>query len=276
MELAVAGAALVLGLVIYRRSSATRIITAEQVAKRWFSGLDGKVVAITGCNSGLGKETARAILVHANPKSIVLLCRSGANAEATKRELAVLVAAKSTQIIAEACDLASLDAVDKSVPRLLAKLKGSCVDVCICNAGVATVPDYTKTVDGHELQFGVNFLGHFKLASLLMQARNAKSGGKTEDKLRFVMVSSGAYVGLKELDLDDLNCEKSPYHLFTAYSRSKLCNILHARALNTRPGVEAFAVDPGMTPALQLPQLISKLVATSSIHTRNFSFFFVS
>lgn len=230
---AATAAALAIGLVLCHRIRPSSP-TADQVAQKWSSGLDGKVVAITGCNSGLGKETTRAILAHTRPRCVVLLCRSATNAEATKKELAHLAVGAETEIIAEECDLASLDAIAKSVARLVATKVT--IDITICNAGVATVPDFKKTKDGHELQFGVNFLGHFLLAKLLMRAR--KKG------MRFVLVSSGAYVGTKELDVDDLSCEKTPYHLFTAYSRSKLCNILHAQALRAR-GVEAYVVDPG-------------------------------
>jgi NAD(P)-dependent dehydrogenase (short-subunit alcohol dehydrogenase family) len=120
------------------------------------------------------------------------------------------------------------------------------VRICqINNAGVMACPhSYTK--DGHEMQFGTNHLGHFKLVNLLADdlRRSAPS--------RIVNVSSVAhsfpYSG--GFQWGDMKCERF-YNKWMSYGCSKLANILHARELNRRfkeEGVDvtAYAIHPGV------------------------------
>merc|ERR1712216_398961 len=116
------------------------------------------------------------------------------------------------------CDLSSLDSVRHAVKEFIAT--GLHLDVLVCNAGVATLPQKVYTKDGYEMQFGVNFLGHWLLISSLLHL-----------KPRVVNVASGAYRACKTLELDDLNFQRRPYHLFIAYAQSKLANVLCTLAL---------------------------------------------
>jgi NAD(P)-dependent dehydrogenase (short-subunit alcohol dehydrogenase family) len=108
---------------------------------------------------------------------------------------------------------------------------------------------FAKTVDGFELQFATNHLGHFALAGLLLDhvVRTPKA--------RVVTVSSWGH-SLGVIDFDNLNAEKG-YDPGGAYAQSKLANVLFAYELQRRfesAGVDAIAaaVHPGWT-ATNLP-----------------------
>jgi NAD(P)-dependent dehydrogenase (short-subunit alcohol dehydrogenase family) len=130
-------------------------------------------------------------------------------------------------------DLASLESV-----RAFAAATTEPFDVLVNNAGVMAMP-FSRTVDGFELQFGVNHLGHFALTNLLLP--------KIGD--RVVTVSSGAH-RRGRIDLTDLNWERRRFRRWDAYSQSKLANLLFTLALDRRltaagSPVRALAAHPG-------------------------------
>src|SRR5262249_46039278 len=133
-------------------------------------------------------------------------------------------------------DLANLNSVRASADGLLAK--GEPFDVIIANAGVMATP-FTNTVDGFEMQFGTNHLGHFVLVNKIapLFRRNG----------RLINVSSAGH-RYSNVDLEDPNFERTPYEPLVAYGRSKTANILFAVAFDKRHrerGVRAAAVHPG-------------------------------
>ena len=135
-------------------------------------------------------------------------------------------------------DLASLASVRACAAALVAR--GEPLDVIIANAGIMACP-FMKTVDGFEMQFGTNHLGHFVLvngvASLL------RTGG------RVVMLSSRGH-RVSDVDLEDPNFERTPYEEIAAYGRSKTANILFAVEFDRRyrdRGIRATALHPGGT-----------------------------
>jgi NAD(P)-dependent dehydrogenase (short-subunit alcohol dehydrogenase family) len=224
---------------------------AQSTTDEVLEGLDlaGKRVLITGVSAGLGVETARALLAH------------GANVVGAARDLtkarAALEAARSQAkgggaVELVELDLASLASVRAAALTLIAK--GEKLDVIIANAGVMACPQ-GKTVDGFETQFGTNHLGHFvfinRVAPLL------RSGG------RVVVVSSAGH-RFSDVDLDDVNFERTAYQPFTAYGRSKTANVLFAvgldRRLKTR-GVRATALHPGVIQTELARHLTPDLVA---------------
>jgi retinol dehydrogenase-14 len=115
------------------------------------------------------------------------------------------------------------------------------VDVLINNAGVYQCP-YTKTVEGFEMQFGVNHLGHFLLTHLLLDRLKAAEAG------RVVVVSSKLYK-YGHINFDDPNSERG-YDKAFCYSQSKLANLLFcmelSRRLGVASGVTVNAVSPGI------------------------------
>jgi len=126
-----------------------------------------------------------------------------------------------------------------SVRAFAAAWTGS-LDILINNAGIMMVPE-GRTVDGFELHFGTNHLGHFALTNLLLP--------HVTD--RVVTVSSHLHAAGR-LDLQDLRWESRRYRPGQAYSDSKLANILFTLELERRlatagSSVRALAVHPGMT-----------------------------
>ena len=95
----------------------------------------------------------------------------------------------------------------------------------INNAGVA-MPPASKTPEGYELQFGVNFLGHFALTGLLYPLLLATPNS------RIVTASSNGYQGAI-IDFDNLRSEKD-YNAIREYRQSKLANLIFSIELNRR------------------------------------------
>jgi protochlorophyllide reductase len=201
------------------------------------------VALVTGANSGLGLETARALA--AKGATVVMACRSPRKAEEARAQLLAGLAHHQQDGSQGALDVLSLDLADLASVRVaaatLAERYGR-LDLLINNAGVMG-PPRTLTRDGFELQFGTNHLGHFALTQLLLPLLYAQEGA------RVVYVTSGAqYFG--RIAFDDLNGERS-YDRWRAYGQSKLANVMTALELQERlraegSGVLALAAHPGL------------------------------
>ncbi len=186
--------------------------------------LVGRSVVVTGANSGIGRAAARALAgAHAR---VVLAVR-----DLEKGQAAAATMPGETEV--RQLDLASL----ASVRAFAAGWEGD-IDLLINNAGVMTPPP-TRTVDGFELQFGTNHLGHFALTNLLL----------THVVSRVVTVSSAGH-RLGSIDFDDLSWERKRYSAWRAYGQSKLANLLFTAELQRRLSaagspVLATAAHPG-------------------------------
>jgi len=195
----------------------------------------GRLALITGANSGLGLESARALV--ARGATVLLGCRSLAKAEAARREL---LASGGGDLEGIELDLANLESV-QAAAGLLRERYGR-LDLLLANAGVMA-PPRRLTRQGFELQFGVNHLGHYLLTRLLLPLLQAQPGA------RVVQVTSGAqYFG--RLHFDDLNAERG-YDRWAAYGQSKLANVAFALDLQRRltaagSGVWSLAAHPGL------------------------------
>jgi NAD(P)-dependent dehydrogenase (short-subunit alcohol dehydrogenase family) len=181
-------------------------------------------VIVTGGNSGVGRAAAAA-LAGAGAR-VVLAVRS-----VERGERAAAAMRGTTEV--RPLDLASL----ASVRRFAEDWDGE-IHLLINNAGVM-VPPLTRTVDGFELQFGTNHLGHFALTNLLL---GHVSG-------RIVSLSSVAHRNGR-IDFDDLNWVTRRYRRWPAYGQSKLANLLFASELQRRLAaagseVIATAAHPG-------------------------------
>ena len=198
---------------------------------------NGRVAIVTGANSGIGFETAKA-LADAGA-GVVLACRNLAKAEeAAARIRAEVPHAEQAIIRLDLADLATVRAFADTFRGRYERL-----DLLINNAGVM-VPPYGKTADGFELQFGANHLGHFALTGLLLDLLSATPGA------RVVNVSSIAHRS-GQIQFDDLQWEQG-YRAQAAYGQSKLANLLFTLALNRRlqaagADVVAAAAHPGWT-----------------------------
>ena len=197
----------------------------------------GRIALITGANSGLGLESARALA--AQGATVVLACRSRRKGEAARNELIGSVRSGGGLEVLE-LDLADLQSIRRA-SQWLAEQYGR-LDLLLNNAGVMA-PPRTLTRDGFELQFGTNHLGHFALTLLLLPLMRGRS------EARVVTVTSGAqYFG--RIAFDDLAAEQR-YDRWAAYSQSKLANVMLALELQERlaadgSGVVSLAAHPGL------------------------------
>lgn len=196
----------------------------------------GRTVIVTGANSGLGYfttlELARA------GASVTMAVRSEAKGEAARNQILALV--PNAKISVAELDVASLSSVKQFAMDWQKKNKDG-LDVLINNAGVMAIPRRT-TVDGFEMQFGTNHLGHFALTGLLLPALIKRAGS------RVVNVSSTAHRAGK-MDWNDLMGEKN-YNAWRRYGQSKLANLLFTSELNSRLtsaglDVKSMAAHPG-------------------------------
>lgn len=209
---------------------------ATSTADEVLSGADltGKRFLVTGASSGIGLETARALA--ARGASVVGAVRNPAQAGAATASVRDAVAQGGGSLEWIELDLASLHSVRACADRLLAD--GRRFDAIIANAGIMA-PPFGRTVDGFELQFGTNHLGHFALVNRIEPL--------LIDHGRLVVLSSQAH-RVADVDLDDPNFERQAYDPFVAYGRSKTANALFAAEFDRRHrgrGVRAASVMPG-------------------------------
>ena len=182
--------------------------TAEQIPD-----LTGKVIIVTGANSGIGLESAREFA--RKGADVVLACRSIGKAEAALSDIRQETADARATVMK--LDLASLDSIRQFATEF--KAGYSRLDVLLNNAGIMWIP-YGRTVDGFERQFGTNHFGHFALTGLLLELIMATPNA------RVVNVSS---IGHRDgvMDFDNLLFEDGKdYSPHGAYSRSKLANLM--------------------------------------------------
>jgi NAD(P)-dependent dehydrogenase (short-subunit alcohol dehydrogenase family) len=199
--------------------------------------LTGKIVIVTGANSGIGYETARALAC--KNATVILACRNREKGEVAIRRIdQEYPEAKTTLMRLDLSDLAWVRCfADEFVSHY------NRLDILINNAGIMAIP-FGKTANGFEIQFGTNHLGHFALTGLLLKLITCTP------KARVVTVSSSMHL-LGKMDFANLNGEKR-YHRQGAYAQSKLANLLFTYELQRRfehAGVDTLAVaaHPGWT-----------------------------
>lgn len=189
--------------------------------------LQGKTVLITGGNTGIGKATAMEMVRRG--ARVIIACRSLSRGENAAKEIRSKY--HFADIVVRELDLASLESVRKFASEILQEEKR--LDILVNNAGVYS-PAIKKTVDGLEMQFGVNHLGHFLLTNLLLDLIKASAPS------RIVVVSSSLGKKVKALDFDAFRKEPSPEPMKsgrrfpTGYSKSKLANYLFTHELSKR------------------------------------------
>ena len=207
----------------------------------------GRLALITGANSGLGLETARALA--ARGATVLMACRSLERAEAARGGLEQELEAEIAQsadgspagaLLPLALDLADLTSVAAAAAQV-AERWGR-LDLLINNAGVMA-PPRRLSAQGFELQLAVNHLGHVALTQQLLPLLEGRVGA------RVVHVSSGAaYFG--RIAWDDLQGERR-YDAWAAYGQSKLANAMTALELQQRLSaagstVQSLLAHPGL------------------------------
>jgi NAD(P)-dependent dehydrogenase (short-subunit alcohol dehydrogenase family) len=202
--------------------------------------LTGKVIIVTGGNSGLGYESVKAFAEKG--ATVIMASRSLDKAEAAKKE--ILGHAPKGKIIVMQLDLMDLKSIKTFAQEF--KTKYNRVDVLLNNAGIMMTP-YSLTENGFESQFGTNHLSHFALTGLLYDLIE-----NTPDS-RIVNVSSLAHKQGK-IDFNNLlDDQGKTYDPIKSYRRSKLANLLFTYELQRRLSEKnkdtlALAAHPGISP----------------------------
>ncbi len=192
----------------------------------------GRVVVITGANSGLGLIDSRE-LARAGAR-VIMACRDTEKGEAAAQR--IRQAHPEAELTVAPLDLADLAAI-----RAFAADAPEKIDLLINNAGLMA-PPRRLTKDGFESQFGTNHLGHFALTGLLLHSLRAAPAP------RVVTESSGAH-HLGRINFDDLQGERR-YFRWLAYGQSKLANLMFAfelqrRATESGTDLKSLAAHPG-------------------------------
>jgi len=204
--------------------------TAASTASEIMAGVDltGQLVVVTGGYSGIGLVTAKS------------LADAGAQVIVPARDL------ERARAVIKGTDNISIHPMDLMNPESiynfgqLVASHGQPLSLLINCAGVMAAP-LMRDADGHESQFSINHLGHFRLTCELWPALIAAG------KARVVSMSSRGHQ-IAGVDFDDINFLQRPYDKWVAYGQSKTANALFAMALDRRGsghGVRAFSLHPG-------------------------------
>jgi NAD(P)-dependent dehydrogenase (short-subunit alcohol dehydrogenase family) len=182
--------------------------------------LTGKIAIVTGANTGLGFETA--LDFYQKGAKVYVGCRDEEKGlEAIERMKAV--SARGGELVLGLFDLGSMHSVKTFTEKFLSTEKR--LDLLVNNAGVM-IPPPTKSEDGFELQFGVNFIGHFTLTGQLFNLLESTPNA------RVVTLSSIAHRG-GVIDFDNFRLEK-PYSSWREYGQSKVADLIFALEFDKR------------------------------------------
>ena len=239
-KLIAGAAALLAGIGIYKlvRSQQNSRFAEDNWTTANIPDLTGKVMIVTGANSGIGFEEAKEFA--RKGAQVIMACRSMDKAQDAMYKILGEIPDARVEIMQ--LDLASLNSVRQFAEAF--KLKYDRLDVLVNNAGIMMVP-YSTTEDGFESQFGTNHLGHFALTGLLIDLLKATPAS------RVVNVSSGAH-RFGKMDFDNLMFPDGfDYSPTAAYGRSKLANLLFTYELQRRlksadADMLAVAAHPGI------------------------------
>ncbi|KAK3208467.1 hypothetical protein GRF29_77g886711 [Pseudopithomyces chartarum] len=238
---------------------------AATVAAAFSGSIEGRTILITGVNRiGLGYTTAVAFASQ-SPSAIVITGRSSAKLQESVNSLHAIYPAITIKPLM--LDLSSQNSVREAARELESWDDIPTIDIVVNNAGVMNIQERTLSVDGVEMHFATNYLGHFLFTNLIMPKILAGTNK------RIVNVSSvGTFVS--PIRFSDLRWEKphssipdaekpnvamlaaaklpvsdsTTYTPFGAYGVSKTANILYSVALNVRlskHGVLSVALHPG-------------------------------
>jgi WW domain-containing oxidoreductase len=208
-----------------KRSSADDVLAGQD--------LSGRAMLVTGANSGIGFETARALA--ARCAHVFVACRTEANANSA---VAAIRGRHPTSILTPVeMDLASFTSVRRAVPSVSVPA----LHAVICNAGLFA-SHFDTTADGIERTVGVCHFGHFLLVSLLLDKLRAAAPA------RVVMVSSESHRTPAVLRFDRVPLGRERDSGVVSYGQAKLCNVLFANELTRRfrgEGITSNSLHPG-------------------------------
>lgn len=198
--------------------------------------LNGKVAIITGANTGIGFETALDLAKRG--ATVILACRN--LEKSNKAAQKIIQISGNSDVFTEKLDLTNFESIKSFCSRIMTDY--SQIDLLVNNAGVASCPKQT-TADGFDLQLQTNYLGHYLLTRLLLDALKKSTEG------RIVNLTSKLYeTGV--INWDDINMNDN-YRPNDMYKQSKLCLILFTNYLKDNfkqlglKNLKVFSVSPG-------------------------------
>jgi NAD(P)-dependent dehydrogenase (short-subunit alcohol dehydrogenase family) len=199
---------------------------------------DGRFAVVTGANGGLGLETARALA--ASGAHVVMAARNQDKAAAAVDDIRSGLPDASLEVVA--LDLGSQASVREAAKAVTDAHER--VDILVNNAGVMAIPE-RKTVDGFEMQFGVDHLGHWTFTALLMPAL------LRADAARIVTVTSSAHHTGRPVNPSNPHLE-GRYGPWRAYGQAKLANFhfglgLHRRLRDSGADAASLIAHPGLS-----------------------------
>lgn len=222
-----------------------------------FTEMSKSTVLITGANRGIGRHCAAKLLREGNVHVVL----AGRDLLATERAAKELVANHGGKATALELDLGSLASIRGFAAQWPQSVPAQPLRGLICNAGVQNYGPLRRTVDGFEETFGVNHLGHFLLANLMLPymaepARIAVVSSGTHNRYR----PEGRFTPPRWQPPRELALPQQDSDLpsgIRRYTTSKLANLLFARELARRlqlagRAITVNAFDPGYVPGTGL------------------------
>ncbi|KAK6753543.1 hypothetical protein RB195_012874 [Necator americanus] len=212
---------------VYYATIAIIIVTSLFYCRKYIRGLqfeedvraDGKIVAVTGANSGIGQAVTAEL--NRRGATVYMLVRDMQRGTDSIRRLEK-EGCDPQRLILRLVDLADFGSLRKFTQSFCEEVPY--LDVLICNAGVLCVPTFTKTIDGFEKTWQCNYLGHFLLSEHLLPLISKSADG------RIINISSVLYEYADTVSLDVVNDPKR-YSGMMAYTRSKMAQVMYTRHL---------------------------------------------
>ncbi|KAF5537739.1 alcohol dehydrogenase Bli-4 [Fusarium mexicanum] len=204
--------------------------------------LSGKVILVTGGNTGLGFEVIYQLSKH-KPKHIYLAARSEEKANEAIKTLREKNpnAGPITFLQLDLGSLASIKAAAASFRSMSDRL-----DILINNAGIMAVPE-GLTEDGYEIQFGTNHLGPALFTALLLPTLKATAAISTDARVIFLSSELENMAPKNSYLFDELKTTLPKFSTWTRYGQSKLAAVHYAQALaNHNPDLKVVSIHPGV------------------------------
>ncbi|KAI0970010.1 NAD(P)-binding protein [Xylaria arbuscula] len=221
--------------------------------------LKGRVILVTGGTGGIGAEIIVELAKH-NPDRIIFTGRNAKAADKTIQRIKAVGPSVSATFVE--CDLASLATVRDAANRILAE--SNRLDMLLANAGIMAQPA-GLSVDGYEVHFATNHLGHALLTKKLLPLLEQTADLPDSDVRIIYTTSLGWRNG--SLDFSQLKTtqESAIMGRWVRYGNSKLANMLYARELAQRhPKLLTFSLHPGAVET----GLVNNLKLTDRIFVR--------
>ncbi|KAF6762246.1 hypothetical protein DFP72DRAFT_1041624 [Ephemerocybe angulata] len=205
--------------------------------------LGGKIAIVTGANSGVGRETAKALL---NRDAKVYF--AARNKEKVETAILELKEETGREGIFLPLDLADLHSVKRAAQEY--QSKETELHMLFNNGGAWTPPIEEVTAQGYDLQFGTNVLGHFYLTKLLLPTLLETARSSPDGKARVINTSSlmSRFASAPDFNTFKDSAERRAMGTSDLYNQSKLGNIIISNEFARRygdQGLVSVAVNPG-------------------------------